>query len=118
MAASLAGELENEAGKTAIAITRDVGVNGLLVYTRLRDCTGQVKLRVVHNGEEMVLTGTIVRHEPVQDSALWRNKVAIAVDTSEPEAAPSAPVDAAGCVSVLPVPVAANTTPTPGMGLA
>jgi hypothetical protein len=80
LAASIAGELETADGHTAIAITRDVGANGLLVFTRLRECDGTVKLKVVHNGETMLLTGRVVRMEPVEDSQLWRNKVAIAID--------------------------------------
>jgi hypothetical protein len=79
-AASIAGELETADGDSAIAITRDVSANGLLVFTRLRECDGTVKLKVVHNDQTMVLTGRVVRMEPVEDSALWRNKVAIAID--------------------------------------
>ncbi|HUS31223.1 MAG TPA: PilZ domain-containing protein [Kofleriaceae bacterium] len=80
VAASIAGELEIDGGKSAIAITRDVGANGLLVFTRLRECTGSVKLTVVYKDEMLVLTGHVVRMEPVEDSQLWRNKVAIAID--------------------------------------
>ena len=79
-AASIAGELETAEGDTAIAITRDVGANGLLLFTRLRECEGTVKLKVVHKDETLVLTGRVVRMEPVEDSALWRTKVAIAID--------------------------------------
>lgn len=82
--ASLAGELENQDGKTSIAITRDVGAHGLLVFTRLRDCVGPVKLKVIHAGETMILSGTVVRQEPVDDSQIWRNKVAIALDPDDP----------------------------------
>lgn len=67
-------------GTAAIAITRDVGANGLLVFTRLRECSGTVKLTVVYNDEKLVLTGRVVRMEAVEDSQLWRNKVAIAID--------------------------------------
>ena len=80
VAASIAGELEMNGGSTAIAITRDVGANGLLVFTRLRECSGAVKLTVIHNDEKLVLSGRVVRVEPVEDSQLWRNKVAIAID--------------------------------------
>ena len=72
-----------EDGTSAIAITRDVGANGLLVFTRLRECTGSVKLTVVHGTEKMVLTGRVVRMEAVEDSELWRNKVAIAIDADD-----------------------------------
>jgi hypothetical protein len=82
-AASIAGELEMNGGSTAIAITRDVSANGLLVFTRLRDCSGEVKLTVVYKDEKMVLTGRVVRMEPVEDSQLWRNKVAIAIDSDQ-----------------------------------
>ena len=79
-AASIAGEIEADGGTSAIAITRDVSAGGLLLFTRLRECAGSVKLKVVYKDETMVLTGRVVRVEPVEDSQLWRNKVAIAVD--------------------------------------
>jgi hypothetical protein len=82
--ASLAGELESEQGKSAIAITRDVSSGGLAIFTRLRECSGAVKLRVVHAGEEMILAGTVLRVEVVEDSAIWRTKVAIGIDSSDP----------------------------------
>lgn len=82
--ASLAGELENADGNSSIAITRDVGATGLLVYTRLRECAGEVKLKVVHGDETLTITGTVVRFEPVEGSNLWRNKVAIAIDPEDP----------------------------------
>lgn len=83
LAASIAGEIETNDGNAAIAITRDVGEKGLLVYTRLKTCTGTVKLRVVHNDKELVLVGRVVRMEPIEDSQLWRNKVAIAIDDAD-----------------------------------
>ncbi len=83
LVASIAGEIETGDGSSAIAITRDVGEKGLLVFTRLKQCAGTVKLRVVHNDQELVLTGRVVRMEPVEDSQLWRNKVAIAVDDAD-----------------------------------
>jgi hypothetical protein len=84
VSASLAGELENADGTSSIAITRDVGATGVLVYTRLSQCAGEVKLKVLHNGEAMTITGTVVRFEPVEDSTLWHNKVAIAIDPEDP----------------------------------
>ena len=83
LAASIAGEIETGDGNSAIAITRDVGEKGLLVYTRLKECTGTVKLKVVHNDQELVLSGRVVRMEPIEDSQLWRNKVAIAIDDAD-----------------------------------
>jgi hypothetical protein len=80
LAASIAGELEINGGTAAIAITRDIGANGLLVFTRLREASGPVKLTVVYKEEKLVLTGRVVRIETVEDSQLWRNKVAIAID--------------------------------------
>jgi hypothetical protein len=82
--AFLAGELESADGKSAIAITRDVGASGLLLYTRLRECSGEVKLKVAHKDETMTVTGTVVRFEPVEGSDLWFNKVAIAIDPEDP----------------------------------
>jgi hypothetical protein len=84
LAASLAAELITDEGKTAIAITRDVSAGGLLVFTRFRAIEGTVKLRVMFESSEHFLTGTVLRHEPVTDSPLWRTQVAIAVDPNDP----------------------------------
>ena len=82
--AYLAGELETDQGKSSIAITRDVGAGGLLLFTRLRDCGETVKLTVMHDGKKLQVTGKVVREERVDDSELWRTKLAIVVDQSDP----------------------------------
>lgn len=82
--AYLAGELETNQGKSSIAITRDVGAGGLLLFTRLRDCGETVKLTVMHAGKKLQVTGKVVREERVDDSELWRTKLAIVVDQSDP----------------------------------
>lgn len=81
--AHLAGELETSEGVSSIAVTQDVGAGGLLVYTRDRGCTGTVTLTVLSNNEHLVLSGTVVRQEPI-NSPQWRTKVAIAVDQKDP----------------------------------
>ncbi len=84
LTAYLAGEIETAGGKSSIAITRDVGAGGLLLFTRLRDCGDTVKLTVMHDGQKLVVTGKVVREEKVDDSELWRTKLAIVVDQSDP----------------------------------
>ncbi|HEY5945722.1 MAG TPA: PilZ domain-containing protein [Kofleriaceae bacterium] len=85
--AHLAGELETDQGKSAIAITRDVSAGGLAVFTRLRlDVGTPVKLLVLWNDERIVLSGSVVREQAVEphESTLWRSKVAIAIDPQDP----------------------------------
>ena len=82
-AAHLAGELETTEGKSSIAITRDLSGGGVLLYTRLRDVKGTVKLTVLWNNERLSISGTVLRQEPVE-STLWRSKVALAVDSKDP----------------------------------
>src|SRR6266850_2774928 len=88
IAASLAGELESSAGNATIAITRDVSASGLLLYTRLDLAIGDaVKLKVICGGDTIVLSGKVVRKDEVEDSTLWRTKVAVAVETGDPSLA-------------------------------
>jgi hypothetical protein len=83
LSAHLAGELETDEGKSSIAITRDVGSGGVLLFTRLRNCTGTVKLTVIWGDERLSISGTVLRQEPIE-STLWRTKVALAVDPTDP----------------------------------
>ncbi len=86
-AASLAGELETAEGKSAIAITRDVSAGGLAMFTRMRLKVGTpVKLLVLWNDEQVILTGTVIREEALDphESTLWRSRVAIAIDPQDP----------------------------------
>jgi hypothetical protein len=82
--AYLAGELVTHEGESSIAITRDVSAGGLLLYTRIRDLGDTVKLTVMHGGERLEFAGKVVRSESVDDSELWRTKVAISVDQDDP----------------------------------
>ncbi len=86
-AAHLAGELETAKGPSAIAITKDISAGGLLVFTRLRLAVGTaVKLLVLWQDEQVVLTGNVVREEAVEpeESTLWRSRVALAIDPDDP----------------------------------
>ena len=86
--AHLAGELESDQGKSAIAITRDVSAGGLAVFTRLRLAVGQpVKLLVLWKDEQVTLNGTVLREQPLEpgESTLWRTKVAIGIDPKDPQ---------------------------------
>jgi hypothetical protein len=88
--AHLAGELETDQGKSAIAITKDVSAGGLLIFTRMRLEVGTpVKLLVLWKDEQIVLTGNVLREEAVDphESTLWRSKVAIGIDANDPSLA-------------------------------
>jgi hypothetical protein len=85
--AHLAGELETDQGKSAIAITRDVSAAGLAVFTRIRlEVGAQVKLLVLWKDEQVVLRGTVIREQELDphESTLWRSKVAIGIDPKDP----------------------------------
>lgn len=86
--ASLAAEIDAGDQLVTIAITRDVAAGGLLVYTRAHLELGRAVKLKVSLGDRGVreLAGRVVREEPlsVDDSALWRTKVAIAIDDAEP----------------------------------
>ncbi|MDB4953438.1 MAG: hypothetical protein JWO36_1007 [Myxococcales bacterium] len=85
-AVSFAGEIETPTGAQKVAITRDVSAAGLLLFTRTRQLTvGEaVKLRVMLGSKEAQVTGRVVRQEPldVEETTLWRTKVAITLDPS------------------------------------
>jgi hypothetical protein len=81
--ASLAGEIETDAGRASVGITRDVSAAGLLLLTRARlDVGDTVKLRVAFRDREIALVAKVVRREPLdpEESVLWRTKVAVSVD--------------------------------------
>ena len=85
--AYLAGEIETAEGKTSVAITRDVGPNGLLLLSRSRYAVGDpVSLTILAGvgaeAERVQVKGKVVRQEKLEpgESDLWRNKVALAVD--------------------------------------
>lgn len=84
--ASLAGEIETNEGRQAIAITRDVSTSGLMLFTRLREPNpgDAIKLRVMMGDQEVNVTGTVIRAEVVDpdESTLWRNRIAVSIDPS------------------------------------
>lgn len=81
--ASLPGQIETDAGKQGIAITRDVSEGGLLLFSRRSHAVGEtVWLMLVLQQREHRVTGRVVREERLApgESTLWRTKVAIVVD--------------------------------------
>jgi len=88
-AASLVAELDGGGGQAKIAITRDVGAGGLLVFTRAQVAVGQTVTLTVSLGAERgtrKLTGKVLREEPLSpdESTLWRTRVAIQCDEKDP----------------------------------
>lgn len=85
--ASLAAEVETEAGPVEVAITRDLSATGLALLTRLDVVLGSpVKVTVFLDGEAVVILGTCVRDELLdpEQRAIWRTKVVIAVADADP----------------------------------
>ena len=91
--AYLAAEVvvQGETGRSAV--TKDVSESGLLLLTRARLEEGQtVKLLIHRPGEEdrpVVLTGRVVRRQPLrrEEIGTWREKVAFVFDEPQPELA-------------------------------
>lgn len=82
-AAFLAAEIETSAGKSSIAITRDVSENGLLAFSRRELALGEtIKVRLVRGQDVYEITGKVVRQEPLspEESTLWRTKVGLLVE--------------------------------------
>lgn len=83
--AYVSAALESPAGRTTIAITRDISARGLLLLTRAALDVGQVvKLTVPLGDAQETLSGTVVRTEPLDDHELWRHKVAITFAEADP----------------------------------
>ena len=77
--------LETSTGRSTIAITRDISSRGLLILTRATLTVGEViKLTFALGESHHTLSGKVVRVEGVEPHELWRYKVAISVDDSEP----------------------------------
>ncbi|TMQ24562.1 MAG: PilZ domain-containing protein [Deltaproteobacteria bacterium] len=84
-AAFISASLETSQGRSAIAITRDISTRGLLLLTRPALQVGElVKLTVALGATQHTLSGKVVRVEAMEPHELWRHKVAIAVDESDP----------------------------------
>ena len=83
--AALAGEIETEAGRASVSITRDLSTTGLLVLSRSELVIGApVKIKMMFRGNELMLHGKVVRREDVDPEigTFWRFKVALAVEPS------------------------------------
>lgn len=88
--AALHAQVETDAGRSTIALTQDVSATGLLVLSHQPLALGQgVTIYVLVDGEQHVLSGKVVRHEPLAhaEAALWRSKAAVAVDGGAAELA-------------------------------
>ncbi|HET7502390.1 MAG TPA: PilZ domain-containing protein [Kofleriaceae bacterium] len=83
--AYLSAALETSQGSQTIAITHDISSKGLLLLTRVALALGEVvKLTVVIDGEQHVLSGAVVRVDVLESSELWHHKLALSVDGAEP----------------------------------
>jgi hypothetical protein len=84
-AAYISAALETSQGRSTIAITRDISTRGLLILTRPALEIGEViKLTVALGDVQHTLSGKVVRVEALEPHELWRHKVAITVDESDP----------------------------------
>lgn len=82
-AAFLAAELETTAGKSSIAITRDISTQGLLMYSRRALAIGDaVKIRLQKGDETFEIAAKVTRQAELSpdESTLWRTKVGVVVD--------------------------------------
>lgn len=87
---SLHAQLETDNGRSAAAITQDVSATGLLVLSQRPLAVGQgVTLYVLVDGDQHVLTGKVVRHEPLGagEAAMWQSKAAVAIEAGDAELA-------------------------------
>lgn len=88
----IGAEIETESGKVRSAVTEDASTTGLLLLTRARLQPGQrVKLRIFLGPDKTPreASGRVVRNEPLdpEESSLWREKVAVALDEPVPDVA-------------------------------
>jgi hypothetical protein len=87
---SLHAQIETDAGRSTIAVTQDVSAGGLLVLShQLLEVDQGVTLHVLLDKVQHEVSGKVVRQEPLAhgESSLWRTKVAVAIDTSDPQLA-------------------------------
>ena len=91
--AYVGAEIDAGDGPARAAITHDGSATGLLLLTRSDLTVGQtVKLNVFFvEGESRLVTGKVVRQEPLdpEENTLWRTKVAIDLDEPNPGLAQS-----------------------------
>src|SRR5262245_83925 len=81
--AHVAAEIETSAGKSSIAITRDVSANGLLVFSRRELAIGEtIKIRLMKGRDMLEVAAKVVRQEELtpDESTLWRTKVGVLVE--------------------------------------
>ncbi len=86
----MGAEIEGDGDRVRSAVTHDASAAGLLLLTRARLEPGQsVRVRIFFPGNDppRLATGKVVRREPLSadESTLWREKVAIALDEPVPD---------------------------------
>ena len=82
---ALAGEIETDAGRASIAITRDLSTSGVLILSRMELAIGApLTFKVMFKNTALTLSGKVIRHEPLDPmvTSLWRYKLAILIDPS------------------------------------
>ncbi len=82
---SLAGEIETDAGRASIAITRDLSTTGVSILSRMELAIGSpVTFKVMFKDTAVTLSGKVVRHEALDPmvTSLWRYKLALVMDPS------------------------------------
>jgi hypothetical protein len=88
-AAYIGAEIKDQGGPISAAITHDGSASGLLLLTRAKLEVGQsVELMVfLVEGEGHTVVGKVVRQEPLdaEENTLWRTKVAVHIETPDPE---------------------------------
>lgn len=88
--ATLPAQIETDAGRFTIAITKDVSESGLLVMShQALDVGTGVTIYLSVGGAQYVVTGKVVRQESLvhDESAMWRSRAAVAVDTTDSDLA-------------------------------
>jgi hypothetical protein len=87
----MGAEITTPEGKVRSAITQDASKTGLLLLTRARlEIGAKLSIRVYVPGDEdksEVVEGHVVRKDPldINESSLWREKVAVHFDHELPE---------------------------------
>ncbi len=84
--ATFAAEIQTSAGKSTIAITRDVSSIGLLVLSRRTLAIGEtVTIRLVFENVIHLITCKVARQEALdaEESSLWRTKVGVVVEGAD-----------------------------------
>lgn len=87
----MGAEITTPEGKVRSAITQDASATGLLLLTRAKlEIGAKLTIRVyVPSDEEKseIVEGTVVRRDPldINESSLWREKVAVHFDRELPD---------------------------------